>query len=176
MRAEELTAEQVEIMERAVDWTTRHLRGPGRDDLSQDIWVILLRKLSDYDPTRGAIGTWAAMVAQYALLDRLRDEGSRRAKRRGPRPHPLPVDYREMPIVVDPAPGPLAQAEGRDLLESLAVSRRDVVVLNLLSEGLSQEAAGRAVGLSGSRVSQLVGSYRRKLASIKARERQVADV
>lgn len=168
MKPEDLTAEQVETINDAIRWTLRCISARSRADMAQEIWVSLLRELPRYDPQEASLITWAALIARYRLIDILRRGGTRRAQKHGPRPGPLPLDYRETPAVADPGPGPVARAIEREelarLLRRLAFSRRERLILALLAAGYSQKTAARVVGVCESHIAQILIALRAMLA------------
>lgn len=110
------------------------------DDAAQDVFVVVHRRLSDFEG-RSSLRTWVAGIAVRVASE----------YRRHARPH---VDVDELDSeLVDPAPGPLdqysraqAQALVRQLLRSLGAEQREVFVLTEL-EGMSVPEVAEAVGI-----------------------------
>jgi RNA polymerase sigma-70 factor (ECF subfamily) len=100
------------------------------DDASQDVFVIVHRRLGDFEG-RSTLKTWVAGIAIRVASD------YRRKKRR--RGMEMEIDE----SIIDPRPGPLEQASRAEaraivdqILDELDVKQREVFVLMEL-EGLS---------------------------------------
>ena len=69
------------------------------DDETQDVWVLLIRKLPrwGYDPILGEIGAWVAKIARRLAA---------KHARRHARPHAAPLTATDADMLVDSEPGP----------------------------------------------------------------------
>jgi RNA polymerase sigma factor (sigma-70 family) len=74
------------------------------DDLTLDVWVLLIRKLlrRAFDPGRGAIGAWISKIAERLAAKRVR----RSSKQRGES-----LSEVQPESLVDPEPGPDVELE-----------------------------------------------------------------
>jgi RNA polymerase sigma factor (sigma-70 family) len=74
------------------------------DDVTQDVWIIVIRRLPKwvFDPALGAIGAWVAKIASRLA--------ARRARRHS-RPQPGSLGASNAETLADPEPGPDAEFE-----------------------------------------------------------------
>jgi RNA polymerase sigma factor (sigma-70 family) len=87
------------------------------DDIFQEVCMLLIEKLSKYDPTRGAkLSTFIGMIATHATIDFLRRE--RRKSRNGSR-----VDVDHLLEMASPYESPEVAATGKDLRKHLLAAR-----------------------------------------------------
>jgi RNA polymerase sigma factor (sigma-70 family) len=87
------------------------------DDITQDVWILLIRKLPRwrYDPVQGAIGAWVTKTARMVATKNAR----RRAKPQADCLSALHAD-----TLIDPEPGPddeVARLQEHELFGSLAL-------------------------------------------------------
>jgi RNA polymerase sigma factor (sigma-70 family) len=87
------------------------------DDISQDVWILLILKLPrwEYDPVKGAIGTWVTRTS--------RSVATKHARRRARSPL-VPLNAVHAKKLVDPEPGPdidVERMQEHELFGSLAL-------------------------------------------------------
>lgn len=139
-------------------------------DLLQETFVSAWQALGRYDPARPA-ATWLRRIA----LNKCRDWGRRRAVRR----------FFYGAASLDAAPDLPAVAPGNDNNDAV-LTRLDQAIAALPSqlkepllltafEGLSQDAAGKALGISAKAVETRVYRARKRLAELLAADDVTAD-
>lgn len=145
-----------------VDQQARILLRPadsGYDDLISDGMLALWRALAAYDPARGDLDSWLAHRVRFRMID-----GLRRRSGRGSaiRPQPAVLDDEHDQI---PAPG--GDDEIADALDALGHADELLVaaagidprlphVLRLIADGYTRTEAGALIGVSRTRVWQLM--------------------
>lgn len=128
----------------------------------------LWRAARAYDPGRGPFARYAARCVAGAVLEWLRQSRPWGRRRAGGVPlaaaGPRFVALDHHPAGRGPAPGQ-ALADADDVRCALGcLSTRDARLVRLVyCDGLTQEAAGRALGLSGPRVAELLPQLRARM-------------
>jgi RNA polymerase sigma factor (sigma-70 family) len=138
------------------------------DDLTSQVFLKALDRLSTFDPRKSEIGPWMLGIARNGVRDYLR---SRR------RWGWLPLDWTPERTSRDPSPEQLAIGgeERQRLLEALSgLSERERDVLGLkFAGGLTNRAIARLTGLGESHVGVIVyravGKLRARLAEREVR-------
>ena len=137
------------------------------DDIVQASFVSAWGALQRYDPTRD-FAAWLRTIA----LNKCRDHGRRAVVRRWLM---LPVAASTLDMVADPRPGAEAEMIAQEELETLnrAIVRlprglKEPLLLTVFA-GLSQEEAGRELGLSVKAIETRVYRARKALAEAIAK-------
>ncbi len=162
------------------------------DDLTQIATIGLWRAQKRFDPSKSAWKTFATQIAQWALWDHIREVDwlSRLDRRRAtenrtavPKFGPLPVPTTrgsrmggqflpDRDIAGDDIPDPGDRSQLREECDRLltGLKRRERAIVHLYAfEGLTMGEVGQAVGLSESRVSQIISRLRPELERRLAR-------
>jgi RNA polymerase sigma-70 factor, ECF subfamily len=92
------------------------LRSQDRPDIEQDLAARFAARLEDYDPTRGTLVAFAAMVIGQAAANLLRER--RAGKRTPPRRSPVAADD-----ALDPTAGPTARRRDLELDVAAVLAR-----------------------------------------------------
>jgi RNA polymerase sigma factor FliA len=152
------------------DVTTEELAGNGM--------LGLLRAADRYEPGRGLqFATYASHVITGAMLDELRRSTRYHRSTKTPQPLPqsldAPVFDGEATTVGDLLPGgdsPEDHVDALDIEVALGclLPRERAVVHMYFWEGRSQDEIGKVLGVTGSRVCQLLARSRRKLRRVLA--------
>jgi RNA polymerase sigma factor (sigma-70 family) len=167
-----------------IRWQVGRMRIPpgSYDDMVQEAVLAVARKLDQFDPERGRLQAWICATVRHGVLDCMRATGGgpirvsrhliRRYREQGKElgevcasldEHMETGEEHTYRRVQDTAPPPHTELiEKRDMLEfaRLRIPERLRDVLDLLypldgSEPLPMREAGRRLGMSESRISQL---------------------
>jgi RNA polymerase sigma factor (sigma-70 family) len=123
------------------------------DDVTQEVFVKIFLRLSQYDPARASFSAWMLRIAHNAAIDHLRRSRSR--------PSLGPVDEQ----VADDEAGAQCVESLRDALHALSHTEREVLMLRALGGLTPPELAGRMNRTRGS-VNTLY--YRARIAACNA--------
>lgn len=147
-----------------VDTQARLLLHPadaGYDDLISDGMLALWKALATYDPERGDLEPWLAHRIRYRMID-----GLRAREGRGPSHRPAPAaldDEHHIPLAApaveedDIASALDAHTTATALLRAAAtIDPRLPHVLQLIANGYTRHEAGAQIGVSRTRVYQLL--------------------
>ena len=162
---------------RVYAWAIRIL-GPGdADDASQEVFLRLWDRASQFDPARGGFGAWFAAVSRHEIIRRARRRGRER----------LVVASEEIDELLASTPDPRASVETRAwvterdtalaaAVRELPAEQRRVIVMAYFG-GLSQSEIAAAIsaplGTVKKRTSLALAKLRRavaELGSARARE------
>jgi len=162
---------------RVYAWAMRIL-GPGdADDASQEVFLRLWDRASQFDPARGGFGAWFAAVSRHEIIRRARRRGRER----------LVVASEEIDELLASTPDPRASVETRAwvterdtalaaAVRELPAEQRRVIVMAYFG-GLSQSEIAAAIsaplGTVKKRTSLALAKLRRAVAemgSARARE------
>ncbi|MEM1033610.1 MAG: sigma-70 family RNA polymerase sigma factor [Myxococcota bacterium] len=145
------------------DFTWRLLRGMGvaesaMEDVAQEVFVVVLRRLPEFDARRGSVRSWIVQVA-------IRNAANHRRRRRRKGAEPLPEH------MVAPGPSPADHAghrraldEALAVMESLEEPLRVVLVLSQLEQMTAPEIA-TVLDLKVNTVSSRLRRARQKFAA-----------
>src|SRR5829696_8747568 len=116
------------------------------EDLVQEVFLVVWRKASTFDPERGAFRPWLLEIAHTRVLNELRRRGRR------PRLQPDPEGV-YLDLVADPAPGPAEAAWAaqrraaiRQAVATLPPPQRQALALAFF-EDLTHEQVAQTLGL-----------------------------
>jgi RNA polymerase sigma factor (sigma-70 family) len=126
------------------------------EDLVQDVFLVVWRKASTYDPARGAFRSWLLEIAHSRVLNELRRRGRR------PRLLPEPGDD-HLQLLEDPSPGP-AEAVFRG-------QRRDAIDEALAALPVEQQYALRLAFFAEMTHEQVAATTEVPLGTAKSRIR-----
>lgn len=153
-----------------------HMTGsaPAADDVTQDVFLAVMREAGRFDPGKGTVAAWLGGIARNLVRRRLERERVF---------DPLPADEGRtegpLPIVADDPVDGLARAERlaalRRAVLSLPIRYREAVVLCDLQEASYAEAAAAldcAVGTVRSRLFRGRALLAAKLAALEGRPAQ----
>jgi RNA polymerase sigma factor (sigma-70 family) len=103
----------------------------------------------------------AAKAIRHAIIDYTRAHGpyGRTGKKRGGSEYEIPLGE-DGEALIEPVAAEEASEELSDALDGLELDDRDRKILGLLSQGYTAEDAGKQLGISGSRVGQLMKELR----------------
>lgn len=137
----------------------------GYDDALSDGMQALWRAVCDHDPARGPFPAYAGRRVYWALVDGLRSRGGRGRRRHGDDLATGDFDRFEAELCASGDPG----ADGRvDMAAVLACARRVdprlPEIITLCYYDYTYAEAGRTLGISRQRVSQLVAELRENLS------------
>jgi RNA polymerase sigma-70 factor (ECF subfamily) len=128
------------------------------EDVTQEVFLVLIRELKRYDPDRAALGTYLYAVARNVSRHRLRRE--RRFVQ-------LDLPTAKEPRTTDDPSGPMMQSQAvarvRALIRGLSSRYREVLILCDL-HGLSYEAAAAALDAPVGTVRSRLHRARQQLA------------
>src|SRR5262245_52691666 len=151
------------------------------EDVTQDVFLILLRKAELYDPQRGALSTYLLQVTRNEILRRLDRDRSYVALAADAQEEDAPTD--ESLIVTSNPLGALMRTEEiesvRQAVLALPLHYREVVVLCELEELNYTEAAGLlgcAVGTVRSRLHRARALLKQRLRLIDSAEQDMPRV
>ncbi|MES2342353.1 MAG: sigma-70 family RNA polymerase sigma factor [Pseudomonadota bacterium] len=170
----QLTNEHYALARKVAMQTYRRWRPTwwSREDWEQDALLALVRAAASYDPARGAVLPHLAVRVRHLLCDHMRNHGpySRlhwQEVRAGLAPA---VEVRQLGGGSWTLPSPKADQDARleaadvlALLERLAGARNREIVERHLLRDQTQAAIGLALGISESRVSQILRALLRRL-------------
>lgn len=154
----------------------RRLAGPGPDveDMVHDVFLVALRRLNDFDPTRASLRTWLFGVAVKVVQGRRRRERLRTSLSRW---LPLASEMHLLHTTASmPEPGEALEEVQRQrllyaLLDEIGENYRTVLVLFEIEE-LSGEQIAAITGTSVRNVWLRVHRARKKLAACWAKRMQ----
>jgi RNA polymerase sigma-70 factor (ECF subfamily) len=151
------------------------------EDVTQDVFLILLRKAELYDPQRGKLSTYLLQVTRNEILRRLDRDRSYVALTADAQEEDAPAD--ENLIVMSNPLGALMRVEEiesvRQAVLALPLHYREVVVLCELEELNYTEAAallGCAVGTVRSRLHRARALLKQRLRMIDSAEQATPQV
>jgi len=80
MNVEYNYAEIVKILEKSVNGMAAkyYLKGMEREDIRQELWLIIFEKMREFNPDKSSIKTWANMIMKNRIIDLLRRNGYRK--------------------------------------------------------------------------------------------------
>ena len=140
-----------------------YLRAQGAaepDDVTGEVFLQVVRDIARFDGDECAFRAWVFTIAHHRLVD-----ARRRSRRRPVDPVPAETIAEHAPVgdVEEDALDELAGARVRELLGTLSLAQREVLLLRILG-GLTVEQVARAVGRRPGAVKAL---QRRGLATLK---------
>jgi RNA polymerase sigma-70 factor (ECF subfamily) len=150
------------------------------EDVTQEVFLVLMRQAAEFDPTRGRLSSWLYGIARNQVLRQLEARGDSVGLASGEEdsdPDPRP----ELVQSFDPVESLTSQQRAEALREailSLPPRYREVVVLCELHEMSYAEAAavtGCAVGTIRSRLHRSRALLRSKLAARSPQAGSVAQ-
>jgi RNA polymerase sigma-70 factor (ECF subfamily) len=113
------------------------------EDVAQDVFLVLHRRLSDYSPERGSLRSWI-----YGVVVRVVRDHRRTYRRREARCVPLALDGADEAPMASPAAAPSQVVECNEafallcaLLDQLDQDKRELLVLSELEEMTVPEIA-----------------------------------
>lgn len=139
---------------------SRSLDRPAAEEIVQDVFVAIWRHAESFAPELGSLRTWLLAIAQRRVANELR--------RRSRRPQ-IAGGERESLALVDPAPGPVAEAwlahrraAVRDALEHLPPEQRKALGLAFFDD-LTHEQVAKLLDLPLGTAKTRIRSGLRKL-------------
>ncbi|MEZ6195150.1 MAG: sigma-70 family RNA polymerase sigma factor [Planctomycetota bacterium] len=124
----------------------RALDREAAEDLIQEVWLVAVRRIRDFDPERGTFGAWLGGILRGAAANRRR----RRVEAGIEDPDALP----------EPASNADPDAEGVEtLLEAMVPEYREVLVARY-GDGLPTGEIARRLGRTDKAVESLLGRAR----------------
>jgi RNA polymerase sigma-70 factor (ECF subfamily) len=123
------------------------------EEIAQDTFVEVWRRSSTYDPKRGAVGAWVALIARSRALDRLRSRAS----------------SGRLAVEAEP-PGPLPEANPVETVERRQARDRVRTALGTLSE--EQRLLVELAFYEGLSHSELASRTQTPLGTVKGRLRR----
>ena len=164
------------LYEENVDFVWRSARRMGIpdanvEDVVQDVFIVVLRQLPDYDPSRATAKSWL-----YGIVGRVVHDYKRRFHRKESRVSPLDEQGADRFPSSHPPPSRAAeQAEELRLLEALLASlspeKREVLVLSQLEEMAVPEIAA-CLGANVNTIYARLRAARRDFDEALARHRR----
>ena len=145
------------------------------DDVTQDVFLIVMREASRYQPGRGSVTAWLCGIARNCVRQRI--DRDARLESLGVNP-----DDATQPVVEPDPLGELTRVERIAMLRravlALPVRYREVVVLCDLEEltyAETADALGCAIGTVRSRLHRARAMLAMRLAALQAGEQRTAQ-
>jgi RNA polymerase sigma factor (sigma-70 family) len=111
------------------------------NDVLQNVFVNIWRKIESYDPSKGRLFTWMLNVARNASIDEVRSKGHRDSQKNQPLPEN--VDMNMSRAVTNPATG---DAGLRKVLTKLKPEQRVLIELSYF-QGFTHEEIAKSLSI-----------------------------